>query len=751
MRKAALAGCAVALLLAPVLTLPALAGPSPSPSPEPEDPLTVSVTELLPRAPAPGSAFEVVGAVRNTSSTLTVRTPRVRLARGDVITSRGELHQQEQDGAVFPKRFTSRPVKDDRGAVLDSLAPGAVGYFDVQTDVDSLGLTRTGVYPLDVEARGSLDDDRLQTLGAAPTWVPFFTAEAHVKRNKVAVLLPVTSPPHQAPDNSFLDDELAADLRDGPLAQLLISAGAAATPGCSTRAARRNDGAADPAPARCEPVPVTYAVDPDLVSAAVAMAGTDYRVGSGGRTDRRPGTGRAAAVAWLERLKRQAADAQGSVLALPYADPDVDALARSAPGRVAIADAVRLGNAVLADQVPGARVDAVLPPSQGSGILTKDAADALIPQSAHPIAYVLDESAFPDLEDAGRVRSPSAHVVLGPTTGDPLQALVVEDGLSSLLTGPTSQDEGSRLAEQRFIAESAIVAAEAPGVSRTFVLSPDRYTSVNGPALTEALRDVGRLPWLCPVALEPLTQPVAEGGGESCANPASPTEARRNVDRDDPRTALRQGTDAELPPGHLEQVAFQERRAVQLTDQVLTSSGERDDQAIDALQRRMRQAVARAESSAWRQDGSKQALQERLLDGALTALVKQVNVLTGRVLLTSDKGTIQVAVENTSDLPVQLRLQFSLPGRKDVETGLVTVPPKRSVPASIKVGGLRSGTFPVAVQMRDRDGKAFRGLVYVQVRSTRFGRLALGVTFAAAAVLLVAAGTRIARRALRRS
>ncbi|MCU1602664.1 MAG: hypothetical protein JWO22_3373 [Frankiales bacterium] len=746
----AVAGAVLGVLL---LAGPALADPTPSPTvQEPEAPLVVSVTELLPRAPQAGQAFEVKGAIRNTSTTQSVTGPEVRLARGDVIQSRGELHLAEANHDVdYGNHYAVRHLHTGptpTSAEIDELKPGQVGYFDIQTDVDSLQLRRTGVYPMDVEARGTIDESGAQLLGDAPTWIPFFAHDSRPRQNKVAVVLPMTDRPHQAPDGSFVDDGLADNFSSGPLAHQLVAAGY--EPSCD-RGATRNDGVQDPTTTRCEAVPITYAIDPDLASAAYAMATSKtYRVGSG--KNARDGSGKRAAQLWLDRLKAQAGGARGSVLVLPYGDPDVDALGASAAGQLDISDSVKLGNQVLTDQVPGTRVDAVLPPSQGSGILTTQAAEALRPQNAQPFAYVLDESAFPDLEDAGRTRSPSAHVTLGPAT-DPLHGLAVEDTLSTLLLGQSGLQEGDRLAEQRFIAETAIIAAEAPGTSRTFVLSPDRYSDARVGAMAQSLRDLGRLPWLCPVALEPLTQPATEGGGESCANPASPTEARRNVDREDPRTGLRQGTDAQLPASYLSEVAHQGRRATQLTQQVLgtDSAGSGGTaETIDKLQRRLHQAVARAESSAWRQDASGQADQLRRLNGAMTALVQQVNVLTGRVLLTSDKGTIQVAVENKSDLPLQIRLQFQIPGRRDVETALVTVPKKSSVPVGVKVSGLRSGTFPVAVQMRDREDKAFRGFVYVQVRSTRYGRLALGLTFAAAAVLFIAAGTRIARRALGR-
>ncbi len=50
----------------------------------------------------------------------------------------------------------------------------------------------------------------------------------------------------------------------------------------------------------------------------------------------------------------------------------------------------------------------------------------------------------------------------------------------------------------------------------------------------------------------------------------------------------------------------------------------------------------------------------------------------------------------------------------------------------------------------DEEGEPFGEAVRLEVRSTGYGRVALAVTGIAAAVLLVAAGARITRRALRR-
>jgi hypothetical protein len=748
MRRAALA----VALLAGLLALPAAADPTPSPTvQEPEDPLKVAVTELLPRAPQAGQAFEVRGAIRNGASAVTVTDVKVRLARGDVITSRGELHDAERDGADMAEHFSSRALTSQpRGAgrPVTFLAPGQVAYFDIQTDVNSLGLQRTGVYPFKVEARGAVDESGSQTLGAVPTWVPFLSERP--QQNKVAVVWPITEPPRQAPDSSFIDDELAKSLSSGRLQHVLGAAQLASKPPICDLGAQRNDGVQDPQTTRCQSVPVTFAVDPDLVSAVDFMANGDhYTYGP----KHQKGKGKRAATAWLGGLKDVISKPTGSLLALPYADPDVDALAATPSGLVDISSATSLGRTVLNAQFHTEPVDAVYPPTQGSGALSLDAAEALVPQTGRRFAFILQASAFPDLEDSGRTRSLDAPVSITTARAPSgYYGLVADDDLSGLVLGPSSGTEGDRLAEQRFIAETAIIAAEAPGTSRTFLIAPDRYSDASATAAANALRDLGRLPWLCPVSVETTSQRI-----ESCPSAGTAGEGQQVDDaKSDPRTALRQTTDALLPPVYLRGasgVAQQQRLASQLTTEVLDDSASQPSAVRDRisdLRLQLQQAVYRAESAAWRQDADGQATQLRLLSGAVASVRNKVQVLGGKLLLTSSKGTIQVSIQNSLDLPVQVRVTFVFPGGREVETGLVSVAAKRSVPVGVKAGGLRSGKFPVVVRMYDRENHPFQSSAQVIINSTRYGRLALGVTFAAAAVLFVAAGVRIVRRATRK-
>jgi hypothetical protein len=65
---------------------------------------------------------------------------------------------------------------------------------------------------------------------------------------------------------------------------------------------------------------------------------------------------------------------------------------------------------------------------------------------------------------------------------------------------------------------------------------------------------------------------------------------------------------------------------------------------------------------------------------------------------------------------------------------------------SVRVEARTSGRFTARVGLVDATGQPFGRTVELAVRSTQYGRVALGVTGVAAAVLLVAAAVRITRR-----
>lgn len=694
----------LAALLLALLALPAGAEPVPSPTPEPEDPIRVSVTQILPRSPRPGGVVEVSGVLRNTGS-VPVTNLRVRLQVGERISTRSGLQQADQDRPPTGSRVSAEPV-------LRALGPGQRTAFTVRTSVPELGLDRLGVYPLDIVARGDAGDGQ-DNLGLAPTWLPYF-AGLTPRPTRVAVVWPLVDVPHLAPDGKLLDDDLAGLLAPtGRLGRLLAVARTAQLPSCEPAAVGR-DGTPDARPTRCDPVAVTFAVDPDLLESAEVLA-------TGGTA------GAADATAWLGSLR--AAGLTGRVLALPYADPDVSALARDPRTKDDIANASALATEVVNQVLHIAPEQGLAWPPPGP--VTPDAADALALSGAR--AFVLDPSTY---DDSGRPRksTPDAHALFTTSaTGADLSGLVVDPELSDLLTRTTPY--GTRITEQRFLAETAIVAAEQPSTSRTLVLALPRRADVPL-AAREELRDLGRVPWLCPVSLVAVATST-----ESCDRESAPPGEPED------RGELRNDRSDELARDYLRSVAADRDVATQLTDAVI-SPAPAVRTAVAALKGRLRRAVARAESSVGREDPEVTRQAAELLHTEVRKLAGRVVVRGGRSLLTSTKGTLSVSIENTLSLPVQVRVRFTSKTATltRAETGLVTVQPGHAVQASVNAHAQRSGQFIVFARLVDRDGQVFGPETEITVRSTRFGRLALAVTLAAFGVLLLAAGIRIVRR-----
>ena len=753
LRRLCLLATAALALVAPA----ALADTEPSPTPSkpvPEAPLAVLVTQLLPRAPQPQDAVEVQGLLRNLGST-TITDIQVRLRIGSPVRTRSGLHDADNDRPVTESRSVTATAP-----AATSLAPGAGTRFTIRTTVRLLGLSQLGVYPLDVEARGNAGDG-FHPLGLAPTWLPFF-AGLHVQPTRVAVVWPLVDRPRQRANGTFSDDDLATSLSStGRLGRLLAAGDSAATPQCDPVLAPTTPGAtpttagatpatpggkpatttAKPAvPRRCERVLVTYAVDPDLLLAAKSMSG-NHRVE---RTDKTV-TEKAvsAASAWLSGLSRSAS--RNGLIALPYGDPDVTAMTRPAQTRLHdgllddLSRDMALSRSAVGDTLGVTPLQNVAWPP--AGVVTSAAADLLSRDGAR--ALVLDTSAYDQPETDPR-RSPSARTPLPSTTGIELEGLVADPYLSDLVSGDLSTELGPRLAEQRFLAESAIIAAEAPSLSRTLVIAPERRGDVNVAAATGALRDLGRVPWLCPVTLTS----VADDRERCVDHPDAPTPPAED------RGLLRTSRDDELSAGYLSQVAVQRQRAIQLADAVLT---DRTDPAVTPAVTSMRadlhRAVARTLSSAWRDDPQDAMTSLLQLRDDLDALIGQVSVRGGHVLLTSNTGQIQVRVSNQLDVPISVRVRFSSRtlGLLTAESPLVDVAPDNALAVSVKATAQRSGQFFVDAHLVDRNGDDFGTPTVVNGRSTRYGRLALALTLGAGGVLLIAAAARLVRRALRRA
>lgn len=726
--------------------MPAYADPTPVPGTSPptvppdlEAPVTVEVTTLAPRAPEGDDPVQVAGRLVN-SGAVPLRGLRVQLRLGGVLTSRSELAEADREPpATFPRGLAKDAARTD-------LAPGAATSFDLRTTVSELRLQRLGVYPLEVEARAVVGAEPTSTqVGLASTYVPFFPQQRPA-RTRVAWLWPLVDAPRQAPDGRLVDDGLAAGLSpNGRLGRLTAAAHSGVGGTCDPVAARapvppgspaRPKPKARPTPCLGDAVPMTYAVDPALLD-DVRASTRPYAVLDGQRTV--VGAGGSVAAAWLTGLTadvaRTAKGVGNAVLALPYADPDVVALSRRPALRDDVTKADTLGQRTAADILGGVPLAGVAWPPAGP--LSSDALDAVVGSDVGTV--VLDEAALPPpATDFGR--TPDARARLSSAVAGQVTGLVVDGGLSRLLAAPVTQ--GGRLAEQRWLVETAMIAAERPTEARTLLVAPPRTADLQPAVAAAEIADTGRVPWLCPVSVRDVV-----AGRDACPGAAPPTQDRAAEDRG--ALALPRDAAGELDASYLRRVEATGTRATQLTDDVLASS-----QAATATKTALLKARLRTESAAWRAEPDRGRRLLALLEDDVDALRGKVVVSSGpRVLLTSRTGTIRLAVTNRLDQTVTVGVRVSATNMARLSTEappVVEIGPNRSVPVQIQVRAATSGQFVVYAQLVDRQRRSLGDRRELVVRSTRYGRFALAVTGLGAAVLLVAAGTRITRRALGR-
>ena len=730
-RAARLVATGAVLVLAP-LAVPAAAVESPGPGTD-DAPVEVLVSKLAPQFLSdPDQFVQVTGTLTNTG-TATVTGLRLRLQVGDRLQSRGQLAQADSEPPpLSPVASAVRPATED-------LRPGASATFDLRLRARELGFGRIGVYPFGVQVRGAVDgEDGRQQLGLVQTYLPWFP-DGPPEPTRIAWLWPLVDAPSRAPREVMVDDSLAASLgRGGRLSQLVVGAASGGEGRCPDVALPPVDAVVTDEPAPCtvaRQVPVTYAVDPDLLFTATALADDDYRVVAGDETVTRERS--ADAERWLASLRRELSLDRTDLVVLPYADPALVPLAADDALDSDLRAAEALGRAVTTDVVGDVPVlDVAWPPA---GPLTPDALAAVVGPTTS--AVVLDETALPP-PPVGQGSTPDARVALSTVARPALQGLVVDAGLSALLEpGPATAGKGPRLAEQRWLAESAMVVAEAPSRGRTLVVAPPRRASVPQSVAGAVIADTGRVPWLCPVSLRD-----AADGRDACPGRPAPAEPR---EPDLVGTLETPSGDTRLVDAGYQRTLVSVRRdGDQLTDAVLDASDE-----ATATKGRLLRARLRAESSAWSDDprGGRRLLS--LLVDDVTSLREQVVVQVGRkVTLTSDKGTIRVSLSNALQQPVTVRVRLTAPAaRLSVgTTPEVVVPPRTVRPVDLEVEALVSGQFVVEAQLLDRRQQPFGESTRIVVRSTRYGRVALALTGLGAAGLLVAVGVRIVRRAVRR-
>jgi hypothetical protein len=468
-------------------------------------------------------------------------------------------------------------------------------------------------------------------------------------------------------------------------------------------------------------VPVTLAVDPALVEALTEMAG-------GYTVDGVPGSGVAAAGEWLQRLRAQAA--VHTVVALPYADVDADALqaaglpdvvTRALPGTPAGVTAEQdpdadrsqgAGAQILADALDTTpRTDLVWP---AGGQLRADTLATLTAAGVDQL--VLAQSAYSDAGAAvGSTGRAAAARVPVDTPGGQLTTLVADAALSDVVAAADGAPGGARAAEQRYLAELGVLtdqlAAVDPAVAQTVLVAPPRELEADPSWATAMLADTANQPWLAATSVADL----ADGPSADAGTLVAPTDT----------TAL--GGEG------MAAVA----RAVAVRDDVAAAVVDDPGDVLSGYD----EAIARSTSAAWRTDPTGFAAAGADVEQTLDGLRGQVGLVVpadGTYSLASSDAPLVLTVRN--DLPFAVTVVLDLQARAGVGFTADPVPAQRLEPDSRTVVTVpttvrQSGGFTVVAQLATPAGGTLGSPVELRVTSTAYGPITLAITIGAAILL----------------
>ncbi|SEG78484.1 hypothetical protein SAMN05444920_104608 [Nonomuraea solani] len=686
-RKATLLAALSAALLAPLVA----AAPSPAAAKQGaaaavtgRQSVSLSISSITPDVPkSVTDQIKFSGTVRNDTGT-PLSNVYIRL-RYDAqpFTDRVTMaaYQADQNQATLPRNVSSKS-----SMIIPSVPAGSSVRWEFIATPPQLGYRTFGVYPVAVEVAPnnaiSLFTQRTYLTYAPPT-VP--------KRpvNKLAVALPVIDQPHRATDDTFVDDKLSQALTGkGRLADLANLAQSA-------------------------PSSVTWVMEPSLLEDLQKMSAGKYTVQV--KDDKQVKPASAEAGQWLTNMRTALASAP--VVATPYADPDVAALAHQGLDSQT-RRAIDLGGQTARSLISrNAKTNVYWP---AAGVLDADALDLLSVSKVDRV--LLNSTNLPPQTPA--TATPDAASTLDSVNG-PVTALTADAELSRLFEPQAGTS--TLLSTQRFIAETAMISAE-PGqiLPRSLVIAPSRRWDPNPTLVAALLKAANRLPWLRLTPLESI-------------KPSKASVPRAGL------TYTEQDRKEELSGKYLEPVknAWSEAQLTAL----ITG---RTESSFDA-------AVLRLTSSGWRNGTRAGRSVTKTVGEAVSARTNEI-LITGSGpdrprTLAGSNGVVPISVKNSLSTPIALYIDV-----KSNNPELLQVTYRQDEP--LKIGGKQIGTVrvpmnaapdvsgdaTVTVQLKTSDGRPYGKPQRLTIRTTGYTGIALVIVGAALTVMLAAVVLRVLRR-----
>jgi Family of unknown function (DUF6049) len=700
MPRPLLTGCAATAIAASVLALAGLASRGSMASAATAQPdqtplVSLAITSVSPAWARPGRPVTVTGTLTNDSATA-LHGMSVQLGSSSVaIGSRNEL-QEYADGSVQLAVAITGAVT----GLPSTVAPRHTVGWTVTLRPGQVPLTGFGVYPLAADAEspvfGQLAEDR--------TFLPYWPGKRSLdpQPQQIAWVWPLIDQPRQAMcAGQLLNNGLAASLASGGRLSGLLAA------------ARQYATSAQ----------LTWAVDPALLANVTTMTKPYVVVsdgaGCGGTVERAS----PAAQSWLAQLK--AATAGQPMFVTPYADADIAALTRygmNADLTRAFTEGRSVASSVLdrdfAASAPGGTTNLTGMAWPADGIANYGVLENLA-ASDGITTVVLDSSTMPPSPQQNF--TPSAQTTTPDGEGSELKVLLSDDTLTQIIASANSPSDSKATAfavAQRYLAETAMIAAEQPSLARSIVVTPPRRWDPPAGLASDLLSETVGAPWLRPVSL-----------GDLAAEPHPAGQVTRQA----PDAV----SNAELGPSLLAQ-------ARQLDQQVKLLQG--IQQAPDP---NLDYGVAAVESGAWRGgslQGSAQAQQfSRYLSG------QEAELTIGgpkRVTLAGLKGGVPVSISNGLGYTVRVKLEAG-PSTGITVKGqppLLVIPPGQQQIKKVEVAAAGVGLAKLRLRLVTPEGAPLSAQVTVYIQATHYGTLALVIIGTALGIFVLTSVTRAVRR-----
>jgi hypothetical protein len=671
------------------------------------EPLIISITRMTPSTAEPNKTVTISGTLTNHSGAAQSISVQAWSSGGTSIEDSAQIQEfsSGNDDSAFIHGQIGPP-----DTLPDSVANGATVPWSVSFPASDLGADALGVFPIAVQATYG------NTFGpVARTFLPYWPGNSSgVKPLQVSWIWPLIDTPQQgACMDTLATPELADSVKPGGRLNTLLSVGAAN--------AQSHD--------------LTWAIDPALLSDVHTMTSKYDTNGNGDCSGRLPAAADPAATSWLNSLKTATSDSESFLT--PYANVDAAALAHAdanLDGTI-LKPAYQLGKTVASE---------ILPDTFGKNDSVADGGNVL--NAAMPAGGQADSETVGDLAIDGGVNTvilsntlPSAPQgtaiakTISTTGTGTISLLYADSGITATLgsASPTASESSQFSLTQTFLAETALIAAEAPATARSLVIEPPTGWDPSAQEATTLLQDSTE-PWLQPTKLSALS-------AEAAALPA---------------TSITQLQPQKIYPGELDD-NFMDR-----VEDVATQVAEFKELLYKPSTRQLNQltaALAVTASSAWRGSNSSGGylayaqLRTYLRDAEDDVLL----ISSPKILLTGQSGVTSVSVQNELSEPIEVQVTGTPPAKSGLTLNpssvtLIVLPEQsRTTHVTMSVSSGTLGTTIVPLQLRTMEGTALSGSHTSQklsVEATPFGHYLLIIIGAALGILVLTSVYRVRRK-----